>query len=39
MDKTISEVCRRLFFETGQIGYYLLANQLELEKEQDLEKE
>ena len=39
MDKSLSEVCRRLFFQTGQIGYYLLANQLELEKEQDIEKD
>ena len=41
MDKeiNISKVCRKLFFQTGKIGYYLLANQLEMEKEQDIEKE
>lgn len=33
MDKNLSKICRKLFFKTGQIGYYNLANALEKEAE------
>ena len=41
MDNSLSEICRKLFFKTGQIGYYNLANELEREynKEQIAEEE
>ena len=33
MEKDISKICRKLFFLTGEIGYYNLANQIEKENE------
>lgn len=30
------EICRALFFKTGKIGYYVLAN--EIERAQELEE-
>lgn len=30
------EICRALFFKTGKIGYYVLAN--EIEKAQEVEE-
>ena len=39
MEKNLSEICRKLFFKTGQIGYYNLANALERENELELTDE
>ena len=29
MEKDISKICKKLFFLTGEIGYYNLANNIE----------
>lgn len=39
MDKSLSEICRKLFFKTGQIGYYNLANALERENQLEINEE
>ena len=39
MDKNLSAICRKLFFKTGQIGYYNLANELERENELEVTAE
>ncbi len=30
-----AKMCRELFFQTGEIGYYLLANDVEKEKNEE----
>ncbi len=38
-EKNVSEICRKLFFLTGEIGYYNLANSIEKEDENILNDE
>ena len=39
MEKDISKICRELFFLTGEIGYYNLANSVERAKEIEIDEE